>query len=85
MFTTVQNLRVGALESNGTPFSFVVYRSASGTHHVAINIDSELFICTEEGDYNMQESTIEEAIKYAGLKGDDGSRHCRQLAAAFCQ
>ena len=69
MFTTVQNLRVGALESNGTPFYFVVYRSASGTHHVAININSELFTCTEQGDYNMQEVAIEEAIKYAGLVG----------------
>ncbi|QHJ76920.1 MAG: hypothetical protein [Bacteriophage sp.] len=69
MFTTVQNLRVGALESNGTPFYFVVYRSASGTHHVAININSELFTCTEQGDYNMQNAAIEEAIKKAGLVG----------------
>lgn len=69
MFTTVQNLRVGALESNGTPFSFVVYRSASGTHHVAININSEVFTGTARGDYNMQNAAIEEAIKNAGLVG----------------
>ena len=69
MFTTVQNLRVGALESNGTPFYFAVYRSASGTHHAAINIKHELFTGTARGDYNMQESAIEEAIKNAGLTG----------------